>query len=377
MLGPSTVHWFPEQLYASQDEAEWYDRWTNLPLPKHAPMLGGSTFPQLGYDAYLPECAEQQRPQSSLSFSGLSTPGLSWRDSSCSPLSSLEDPALTSVPNAADISFSTTIDPTSPHLTSSPHSAFTSQPSDTYTFDGSRGQGLPAYTLEPNLSLSLSSVDEILACEASWPSVLLGGLSAAGAPLSAPHMPPSPSDAAPAQELPELQHPKPLRLYVPPWQTATEFDLAEFIIPQRQESAFYHSENASSCQAGPPWVIASPAHHGQIEHAEEDEDEEDEEMKEVEEDGFTSEDEVEELMDLEWMPEDQSIFTHAQQDSPAHRCADGPTLCFGNAMLPSIVVHQHAPQILPPDALLYQPLLSSVASNVWATAESHLYAYAH
>lgn len=386
MVGLSTAHYYPDQPYASPDEAEWFDPWNNLPLPKHAPMPEGTAFSQAVYSGSdVAGYAEQRRPSSSYSYSTLSTPGLSWRDSSCSPLSAcFDDPTLPSAPNADAISFSAVIDSTSQHLTSSPHSAYTSQPAAPYAFEGAQEEGCSTYMLEPNSSLTLPSVEEILACEAEWPSMFLDGertaippsVAAEPSPPAPPHAYPLSSYPAAAPELPELQHPRPWRPYVPPWQTATDFDLEQFVAPQSALGSG-HLQDASSCQAGPSWVGPSQTQSVEVEYGHKEDGEEEEEEEEGE-DSYMSEEELEELMDFEWTGEDQGIFTQAQpQNLPPHGYVSGPTSYFSAAMLPPVTVYQNFAQILPPDSLLYQPLHSSVTSNVWTPTDPHLSACAH
>lgn len=370
------TEWYPEQLY---DDAKWYHPWDPA-LAKHAAMPEYDVFSPQEHDPYTAEIGEQ-RPASC--FSGLSTPGLSYRDSSCSPLSSIDDPGFPPVPNAEAACFSAAVASTSQLLASPPHFSPTSQHL-AYPFAGPQEQECSAYMLEPSHPFALPTVDEILACEASWPELLqqesqpAALFSFPGAEALPPHMPPSPSDAEEARQMPELQHPKPWRPFVPSWQTATEFDLAEYVPPQppSQGSEASHSGDAS-CQAGPSWVSPS---HGQQERIVQ--------VKEEEKDFYLEEEDIEDGcedefgMDLEWpSSEDQDVFAEALHALPAHHpYAGGPTATrFGPATLPPISVHRlgHVPQVLPADSLLYQPLHRSVASSEWTSAEPNTYAYAH
>lgn len=383
MSGPLAARWSPSQLYTSPTEVEWYDPWANVPLQKHAAVPESTAFASPQYNPYLATGYthnDRKRSSSCFSLSGQSTPGLSWRDSSCSPLSSIDDPAFPPVPHAEPMYFSAAVGSTSQLLTSSPHLSPAGLPPP-FAFPGAQAYGCASYTLPPQPAFDVPTVDEMLAHEQHWPELFLREPYAAFPPLPAPAaLPPAPPhtsqslQAAAPQGLPELQHPKPWRPYVPSWQTATEFDLAQFVPPQPARSAA-RTADAPPCQAGPSWVLPSPDEHTPMHHVDgaghggAAEDEEDQ-------DGCTSEDEVEELMDLEWTLEDQGAFAHAQQESPAHHpYAGGPTATrFGAATLPPM--HRNVPQVLPPDSLLYQPIRFSVASN-WTSADPNPYAYTH
>ncbi|GJE86265.1 hypothetical protein PsYK624_023450 [Phanerochaete sordida] len=385
------ARWSPSQLYASAEvgyaspsDVEWYDPWANVPLQKHAAVPESTAFASPQYNPYLATGythSDRKRSSSCFSLSGQSTPGLSWRDSSCSPLSFIDDPAFPPVPHAEPMCFSAAVGSTSQLLTSSPHLSPAGQPPP-FAFPGAQAYDCAAYTLAPQPAFEVPTVDEVLAHEEHWPELFLREPYAALPPLPAPAaLPPAPPhtpqslQAAAPQELPELQHPKPWRPYVPSWQTATEFDLAQFVPPQPAPPAACTAD-VPPCQAGPSWVLPSLGETAAVHHADGRghgpgvaEDEEDE-------GGCASEDEVEELMDLEWTPEDQGAFAYAQLESPAHHpYAGGPTATrFGAATLPPM--HRNVPQLLPPDSLLYQPIRFSVASN-WTSADPNPYAYTH
>lgn len=364
--GSFTGSFYPEQYYScSVGEQQWFDPWSSLSSQKHdrlpmsdefAPTYAASTT------------AEQRRPSSC--YSGLSTPGLSWRDSSCSPLSAIEElPVAHAVPEA--ISFSAASQ--SQKVTSSPVAAgFSCNPAALFASpDEAQARLCSTYHIAPGPAPALPAAHDPAAWSANMPSLSLSTAlrqldEQQALPMQGPsssHLPSSssasPLASAPAQ-MPELQHPKPFRPYVPPWQTATEFDVEEFVAAK--DHASYQTVDDQASHAGPS-AIPSLGDGARLEQGES-------------AGGYFCE--PEEEVDMDWDFEDQSTPPqegyawnyppYASSSATAYAIASGTESWLGQ---------QIVPQVLPPDALLYQPLSTATTSTFWTLPNQTSYTYPH
>lgn len=178
-------------------------------------------------------------------------------------------------------------------------------------------------------------------------------------PAVAPQPEPSPNKTV---ELPELHHPRPFRPYVPPWQSATEFPMEEFVSPLKPTSPpqIVVSDGATSSHA-PSSSTRSYCGEQEMEAEEglEDDEYSDDEM-DIDEDW--------EFEDEDLSDDDQTISSTSQ---PGFEWA--PPMCatgLGPHPEPSWTT-----RTLPPHSLLCQPLknppcyANSLPLHIWDPSE--------
>lgn len=363
--------YYPEQLYAwSSKEEGWYDPWQNLSLPKHNMTHEGDAFPLATFTA---GPSVQRRPSST--YSGLSTPGLSWRDSSCSPLSCVDEES--SVPTAELISFPADLVASQTQSLTSPKSAYPAVPEDVAALyaaqDEAQTQQYTAYHFAPGPSTVLIAPHDLTAWRAGLPSLgaaLHEGQDfypiapAAQATSSIHSLSPIASsyiDAPTAPlPMPELQHPKPVRHYTPEWQYATNFDMDEFVKPVSHSNGQHPA--VESCQV----ALSEASSLGDANtYAGQDEVLDEQPPEEME------------IID-DWGVGDQGSCAQSQLNPAPEGYAWSHSFSSAATVeAPQWTTQQVLPQILPSDALLYQPVSSSVTSGLWTDADRRSYAYPH
>ena len=348
--GASAGAFYPEQVYTcASTEANWFDSWQGLPTSKHDLTQGGNAY---NLTSYATETSVQRRPSSS--YSGLSTPGLSWRDS---PLSCVDESPVSS---AEAINFLAASGSRTQSLTSSAKNAIPDDSTALYAVqDEAQARQHAAYELAPDSSMVVAAPHDFSAWQAGLPSLGtapqegqdFNSTAPAAQSMSSMHtsspIPPS---------VPELQHPKPVRAWLPSWQTATEFNVNEFV------ASSSHINNPQPpapepCHAAPTAVSSQTGPTGYAQRAA----------------AAVSED-IE--MAVGWEMEDQGSSAPSQQGRfPEGYSWSHLPLPYASTMAASQWAARPLPQILPPNALLYQPIPASVMSGLWTDADPRAYAY--
>lgn len=353
--------YYPEQLFACSSREGWYNPWQSFPLPKHNMTHEGDAFP---LNSFAAGPSVQRRPSSS--YSGLSTPGLSWRDSSCSPVDE-ESPISTS----EAISFAADVVSQTQNFTSSLKPAFPDHSAALYAAQNeAQTQPYTAYRWVPSSPTVPTAPHDLAAWQASLPSLgtalqeqALYSVAPVVESMSSMHSSspvPSSSIDAPTTtpRIPELHHPKPVRAYVPDWQRGTEFKVEDFVIPSSHTNE--RRSPHESCNAASSRELSLEGVY-------------------VEQDERGDEYGIEETeMSMDWGFEDQGSHAQSQQDPALEDYAwSHPLHSTATMVAPQWASQRAIPQILPSDALLYQPVPSSVTAGLWADADPASYTYPH
>lgn len=347
---------YPEQVYTcSSSEANWFDSWQSLPTSKHDLIQGGNAYNLASYAA---ESSVQRRPSSC--YSGLSTPGLSWRDS---PLSCVDESPVSS---AEAINF---LAASSSRPQSSTSSAKTAVPDDSTALyaaqDEVQARQHATYELAPDPSMAASH--DFSAWQAGLPSLGTASqerqdfdsMASAAQSMTSMHtsssIPPFIAAPIPPPPMPELQHPKPIRAWLPSWQTATEFNVNEFLASSSQIKP--QPPALGPCHAVPSSASSQNALTGYTQRA-----------------GAVVSEDIE--MAVGWELEDQGSSAPSQQARlPESYSWSYLPPTYGSTMVAPQWAARPLPQILPPNALLYQPIPASVMSGLWTDADPRAYAY--
>lgn len=157
-------------------------------------------------------------------------------------------------------------------------------------------------------------------------------------PAVAPQPEPSPNKTV---ELPELHHPRPFRPYVPPWQSATDFRMEEFVSPLKPTSLPQAAMLDGATSSYAPSTSTRSYHDEQEMEAEEEDEYSDDEMDVDEDWEFEDED----------LSDDDRTISSASQPGFEWALPAACTTGLGPHPEPSWTT-----RTLPPHSLLCQPL---------------------